>query len=287
MLPTAAVTAAVIVAFVPVVELPSKFWGITPEVLEAELPDLKRKSDKAVLLVHGLLPRPLHPERAEKPDVHNWQEPSSALVKGLAPEFDVFGFSYAQTGGVDSVAMCRGLTDGVAALKKAGYKEIVLIGHSCGAIISRRFVELHPDAGVTKVVSVAGPYLGSVWARLPTFTLPKPQVPFIQSLLPETREEWEKGWERTVSKDLEFCCVLCKTPRLAGDTVVPLRSQWPEELQRQGIPAVLVPCTHFDAMTCDKGVKAVLEVTRGKVLRWKPEEVAKARAALFGDREKK
>lgn len=286
MTPTAVITAVAVVALAPVVELPSKFWGVTPAVAEGDLPQLKRASDKAVVLVHGLLPRPIHPERAERPDAHSWQEPKSALVKGLAPEFDVFGFSYAQTCGVDAVALCRGLTDGVEALKQAGYKEVVLVGHSAGAIICRRFVELFPDSGVTKLVAVAGPHLGSGWAKLPTFTLPKPQIPFIQSLAPEVREERAKAWELTAGPDLEFCCVVCKAPRFDGDTVVSLRSQWPDELQKLGVPAVLVPCHHFEPMTSERGVKAVLEVTRGKVVRWSPDEVAKARAVLFGEREK-
>jgi hypothetical protein len=284
MIPTSVVAAAVVVTFAPYVDLPTKFWGIAPAV--QELDTLKPKHDRAVVLLHGLLPRPLHPERAEQPDVHSWQTPNGELVKTLTDEFDVFGFSYAQTGPVDTVALSSGLRNGVAALKKAGYKEIALVGHSAGGIIARRFVELYPDAGVTKLVTVAAPFLGSGWARLPNFTLPKTQVAFIQSLLPEIREAVTKERVCTIADGVEVCCVVCKLPRLDNDTVVGLKSQWPEELQKQGVAAVLVGCNHFEAMTCDKGVKALQELLKGRVVRWKDDEVTKARTALFGDKSK-
>jgi pimeloyl-ACP methyl ester carboxylesterase len=284
MIPTA-VAAAVVVTLTPHVELPARFWGITPEVTEADLPRLKRKRDGAVVLLHGLLPRPLHPERAEQPDPHSWQAASGALVKGLAADHDVFGFSYAQTGPVDAVALSAGLRDGVAALKAAGYTRIALVGHSAGGIVARRFAELFPDAGVTKVVTVASPHLGSGLASLPAFALPKTQVAFIRSMLPEAREAQAKEWACVAGKDVEFCCVVCKLPRLDGDTVVGVRSQWSDDLQKQGVPAVLVGCNHFEAMTCERGVKAVVDVTNGRVVRWSAEETAKARTALFGERE--
>ena len=48
------------VAVTPFVDLPTEFWGIAPEVKADAFGGFKRKKDKAVVLVHGLLPRPIH-----------------------------------------------------------------------------------------------------------------------------------------------------------------------------------------------------------------------------------
>jgi pimeloyl-ACP methyl ester carboxylesterase len=280
----AAVVLAFATALSPSVELPTLFWGIEPTVVVVDADTrLKAKQARAVVLVHGLLPRVFHPDRAEKPEAHDWQVKDGRLVKALADEADVYGFSYAQTNGVDEVAYSRGLRDGIAAVKAAGYKEVVLVGHSCGAIICRRFAEAFPDAGVTKVVAVAGPFAGSGWAKLPGFTLPKTQVAFIQSLLPDAREAYLKDRDVTLPKDLQFCCVLCKAGRSDHDTVVNLRSQWSDDLQRQGVPAVVAACNHFEAMTCEVCTKEVAALVSGRVVRWDEEKTAQARRVLFGE----
>ena len=279
---TAAVAVVGLLSLAPCVELPTLFWGIAPEVEAEDIPTLKKTKDKAVILVHGLIPRPLHPAKAEKPEPHTWQKPDGALVKLLADDFDVFGVSYAQTVPMDLIPLSKGLRDGVAAVKAAGYKEIALVGHSAGGVIIRRFVECHPNAGVTKVVAIAAPFHGSVWAHLPGFVIPKPQVPFIGSMEPGVRKEWLDKCGCHLPKDLQFCCVVCKLPRLAGDTMVAAGSQWPEELQKQGVPAVAVRCNHFDAMTGDKCVSAIAEILKGKVVRWDEGQVTQAKKALFG-----
>lgn len=280
---TAAVAVLGLLSLEPCVELPTLVWGIAPEVKADDLPTLKRKKDRAVVLIHGLLARPLHPAKAEKPDPHTWQKADAPLVKALAEDADVFGVSYAQTVPMDLIPLSKGLRDGIAALKAAGYTEIVLTGHSAGGVIARRFVECHPDCGVTKVVAVAAPFRGSVWANLtPGFVLPKPQVPFIGSMLPGVRKEWRDKCGCDLPKDVQFCCVVCKLPRLAGDTVVAAGSQWPEELQKQGVSAVVVRSNHFDAMTGEKPIAAIAEVVKGKVKRWDEEQVATARKALLG-----
>jgi hypothetical protein len=282
MTPTVAVAAAFVAALAPATDLTTKFWGIAPHVAELDLPKLKRTNDKAVVLLHGLMPRPLRPGLAEEADPHGWQKPASDLVKSLATDTDVFGFSYAQTVGVDAVVLSKGLRDGMATLKAAGYTQIVLVGHSAGGIIATRFVELNPNAGVTKVICVSSPYLGSDWANLPESVLPRTQQQFILSLSPDYRQAKAKGWDWEVPKEVQFCCVVCKMPRWGDDTVVALASQWPEPLQKQGVPAVLVGCNHFEAMKCDKGVKAINELVKGRVVRWTPEQTEQAQKALFG-----
>lgn len=279
---TAAVAVAGLLSLAPCVELPTQFWGITPKVEPDDLANVKPKKDRAVILIHGLLARPLHPDRAKKPEAHEWQKADAALVKALAEDSDVFGVSYAQTVPMDLVPLSRGLRDGIAALKAAGYKEIVLVGHSAGGVIARRFVECHPDAGVTKVVAVATPFGGSVWAHLPGFVIPKPQESFIGSMLPGIRKEWRTKCACELPTDVQFCCVVCKLPRLAGDMVVAADSQWPEDLREQGVPAVAVVSSHFAAMTGEKGIAAIAEVVKGKVVRWDAAQVKEAKKALFG-----
>ena len=274
-------------AVTPFVDLPTEFWGIAPEVKADSFPGIKRKKDKAVVLVHGLLPRPIHPLKAEKPEAHSWQLSTGSLVKAVSEDFDVFGFSYAQTVTADSVVLSKGLRDGIQSLKDAGYKEIALVGHSAGALIVRRFVEVFPDSGVTKIVTIGSPFLGSNWAKVPTFVLPKNQLPFIRSLQPEFREGLTKDRSGPIPESLEFGTVICKLPRLDNDTIVGIRSQWPEDLQKQGISAVLAEVNHFEAMTNESCTNEVAKLLKNKIRRWSPEEVAKAQKVLFGEEKKK
>jgi len=175
------------------------------------------------------------------------------------------------------------LREGLGAIKAAGDKEIVLIGHSAGGLVARRVVEVFPDAGVTKVIAVATPFAGSGWANLPGFTMPRTQIPFIQSLSPEARELCAKTRESKLPADLEVAVVLCKANRRDDDTVVALKSQWSDDLQKQGVPVVQTACNHFEAMTCDPVAKEVARLVNGKIRRWDDDDVAKARRVLFGE----
>ena len=278
----AAFVIAVQLGFAPFIDIPMDFWGIAPSVPMKQMPALERKRDRAVVLIHGLKAQVFSPERAEYPDPHNFQKPRSELVKALSDDFDVFGVSYAQVGPVDWVTASPILREGIKALRFAGYKEIILVGHSAGGIIARKFVEMNPASGITKVIAVASPYLGSGWAKLPNQLLPKSQVVFIRSLLPDVREECTRNCTTKLPEDFQFCCVVCKLPRLDSDTTVGVDSQWPRDLQKLGIPVTLVNCNHFDAMKCEKGVQAVVELAKGKVVRWTPAEVEKAQRIIFG-----
>jgi hypothetical protein len=278
----AAFAMVVQLGFAPYFDVPVEFWGITPSVSMKQLPALERKHDRAVVLIHGLKVQVFSPERATHPDPHSFQKPRSELVKGLEESFDVFGVSYAQAGPVDWVAASPKLREGIKALRFAGYKEIVLVGHSAGGIVARKFVEMHPKAGVNKVIAVASPYLGSGWAKLPDQILPKSQMMFIHSLLPNHREECTRNCTAVLPEDLQFACVVCKLPRLDSDTTVGIDSQWPKDLQKLGIPISLVNCNHFDAMKHEKAVQAIVELAKGKVVRWTPAETEKAQRILFG-----
>ncbi len=48
-----------------------------------------------------------------------------------------------------------------------------------------------------------------------------------------------KANAHVLGKDAQFACVVCKLKRGETDRVVQTRSQWPEDLQKSGVPAVL------------------------------------------------
>lgn len=277
MLPT---TVLIALAIHPVLALPTASWqpSLAKRGNEIGIP-LKVEKSRAVLLLHGLWIHPLKPGRVLIPEQHDWQKSNAALVKELSAEFDVFGFGYAQTIPLDFVIYSQGLRSKVAELKSAGYKEIVLIGHSAGGVVARQFVERFPDAGVTKVIQVSSPNAGSDLASL-SLALPRIQQPFVRSLAPEPRI---KCCEQAppIPKSVQFCSVVCKAGRLSGDTVVSLTSQWPEDLQKQGIPAMLAMSTHNNAMKTPESIKAIVEAAREKLVRWTPDQTEKARKSLF------
>jgi hypothetical protein len=263
----------------PCVNLPTEIWQVAPDARQPGWVNVQRSKDRVVLLLPGLKIHPLRPALAGRPDLHSWEEPNSDLVRTLAKDADVFSFGYAQITPLDAVAQSPGLREAVANIRKLGYKEIVLIGHSAGGVIARLFIESYPDCGVTKVITVAAPHSGSELAHLKG-GYHKIQATFIQSLAPEARIE---APPRKTDDRIEMACVICKLKRIDGDGLVNLVSQWPEEFRKLGVPAVLVPGSHFDAMISPVGVKAIAELAREKLVRWSPEEVEQARKVLFRD----
>lgn len=264
----------------PASTVPTDFWQISPEPFGMSQ-TIRKSKPRAIVLIHGLMIHPLNGDRAKTPNPHPWQHPTGSLVQGLAPDFDVFGFSYAQTQPIDEPGFLTGLLMGVRVLKAAGYREIVLVGHSAGGVIARNFIEQYPTAGVTKVLTVAAPHRGSGLARIP-FGVPMTQWPFIRSLTPSARESACRTGP-PLPQGIEFCCVVCKLRHLSTDTVVATESQWPEDLQAQGIPAVVVPVSHMDAVRDEQAVHAIHNLARGKVIRWDQNSVLRARSILFGE----
>ena len=260
--------------------VPTEFWQIRPEPFAAGAA-FRKTGDRAVVLIHGLMVHPLNADAAKHPYPHDWQHPDGDLVRGLADGFDVYGFSYAQTRAIDEPGFLRGLGRGVLVLKAAGYREIVLVGHSAGGVIARQFVERYPKIGVTKVLTVAAPHHGSGLARIP-FGVPAVQRPFIRSLAPPAREAACRGCPK-LPPEIEFCCVVCKLSWAAGDTVVAADSQWPVDLCAQGVPAVVVPVSHMDAVKDEMAVRTIVGLARHRLVRWTPAQVAQGRHVLFGD----
>ena len=82
--------------------------------------------------------------------ISTWQKADSPLVKELARNADVFAFAYGQNP-LDTILRHSKLGENIAAIRKLGYSEVILVGHSAGGLIARQFVEDNSQAGVTKV----------------------------------------------------------------------------------------------------------------------------------------
>ncbi len=282
MLPIVFVIAATISA--PIADVPTELWQVAPGT-EARVWTVSEKpveKGRALVLIPGLHVHPLRPTKATKPELRAWQLPKSELVKALAKDFDVFAFGYAQTVSVDGIAQAPGLRDAVANLRKSGYKEIVLVGHSAGGVIGRQFVEVNPNAGVSRVIAVGSPFAGAEMATL-NVGFPKVQAPFVKSLAPEVRKDATRTSKFALGPDMEFACVVCKLKRAETDGVVQVRSQWPEDLQQLGVPAVLSQVAHTEAMCDADTAKLIAELANGKLTRWSADEVTAARKILAGE----
>ena len=275
----------VVAAFAaPAASLPTDVWQVAPDTRGRAfwLQNTGHK-ERAALLIPGLKIHPLKPAKVTRPELHDWQEPRGELVRALAPDFDVFAFGYAQTAPVDVVAHTPGLRDTVGQLRRAGYREVVLIGHSAGGIVARQFAECYPNAGATRVIQVATPNAGSDFAAFFKTGYPKCQAPFVQSLAPAARAEVVRRARGLLSPRVELVCVVCKLRGIDGDGLVHPVSQWPEDLQQQGVPAAVVQVSHFDAMKAGPSVRLIAELARTNLTRWVPEQVDQARKVLFKD----
>ncbi len=267
----------------PAADLPTELWQVAPERKGFNAVNPPRGKDRAVLLIPGLKIHPFRPIYATRPEIREFQQTSSELVRALAKDSDVFAFAYAQSVPVDAVAQSPGLQAAVAQIKNAGYQEIVLIGHSAGGVIARLFAESHPDSGVTKVIAVASPHTGSELANLKV-GYPRVQAPFIESLAPDARLQAPRN---KLDDKLQIACVVCKVKRIEADGLVKLVSQWPEDCRKAGVPAVLVLIDHWHAMLAPASIKVISELAKEKLTRWSPEEVEKAKKVLFRDGEEK
>jgi pimeloyl-ACP methyl ester carboxylesterase len=236
---------------------------------------------RAVILIHGLLVHPFSKTNVGRAELHSWQKPDCVLVKRLAQEADVFAFAYAQTVSADEIAECPDLEKTVRKLRQKGYREIVLIGHSAGGVIARQFVEDHPDCGVTKVIQVCAPNAGSGWAKWQTVRAN--QIDFLDSL---TKLARRRSLSNRVGKEIpdhiEFACIV-GTGSVVGDGVVSNRSQYPADLQKQGIPAYPFNSSHWLVLRTHKGAELVARLVRETQPRWDEKKVQAVRRQLPGD----
>lgn len=244
---------------------------------------------RAVVLIHGLSLHPLKQDKAIQARLRPWQQSDSALVRRLAQDSDVYALAYGQSASIDHIASSPRLLDHVRSLRKAGYTDVVLVGHSAGGLLARQLVEDNPRLGVTRVIQVCAPNAGSSWAGLKTARAA--QIPFLACLTRTGRTEaLQTRAERRIPQDVAFACVVgscttisAKTPALArGDGVVCCRSQWSADLQVQGIPAYPLRVTHWEAMTSARGIDLLSRLVVKPQPRWKDTRVVETRKNLLG-----
>jgi len=235
---------------------------------------------RAVLLIHGLRIHPLQGGLAARAEFHSWQLPKSAIVQALAQNADVFSLSFNQTADLETISRAPALANAVERLRFLGYREIILVGHSAGGILARLYVEDHPHAPVTRVVQICAPNLGSSWAKAEA-KIQKVQGPFLESLTKSWRQKvCSERSDRLIPRRVEFLCVM-GTIGPIGDGLVSCRSQWPEDLQRQGIPVVRLATTHFVVMHTKKTATELAILIQRYQPRWGPQQVEAARVSAL------
>jgi pimeloyl-ACP methyl ester carboxylesterase len=234
---------------------------------------------RAVVLLHGLHMHPFRSEGAAKATFSGWQLPSSTLVETLGKQADIFAFAYSQNVAVEEIAGVPLLADSLRRLRRLGYTDLVLIGHSAGGLVARQFVEDYPDAGITKVIQVCAPNNGAAMAQFEP-GVRKSQRPFLHSLTKEGRTEALKlRGGKTIPASLPFVSVVGDGAGL-GDGVVSRESQWPPDLQTQGIPVCRLRTMHFTVMRSPGEIKRLAELVREPQRRWTPAQVARMKKEL-------
>jgi hypothetical protein len=236
---------------------------------------------RAVVLIHGLHLHPFKHPNAARAEFRSWQLPGSHLVRALAAEADVFSFAYAQTVPVEEIANLPILVGSLRRLRQLGYGEVVVVGFSAGGLVARQLVEDHADLGVTRVVQVCTPNTGSSLARVKVVA-GHLQEPFLRSLTAEWRtRSLTFRRDKQVPAAVQFACVV-GTGLGFGDGLVSTRSQWPEDLQRQGIPAVVLGTEHLQVMRGEREAQVIAGLARTRLTRWDRAEVAAMRQRLWG-----
>jgi pimeloyl-ACP methyl ester carboxylesterase len=258
----------------------TQFVQVAPSPAKRQWWNAPQKA-RAVVLIHGLLVHPFSKTNVGRAHLHSWQLPDCLLVKRLAQEADVFAFAYAQTVSADDIAACPELAEQLEKLRRDGYHEIVLVGHSAGGVIARQFVEDHPDSGITKVIQVCAPNGGSSWARWQTVRAN--QIDFLDSLTkPARKRSLSERFDKKIPSHIEFACIV-GTGTVNGDGMVSNRSQYPPDLQRQGIPAYPLNSTHWALLRSHKGAELVARLVRETQPRWDEKQVEGVRRRLPGD----
>lgn len=237
------------------------------------------KQTQAVVLLHGFHYHFLD-KNVPKAELRPWQKANSPIIKELSKNADVYVFAYGQNAPLDTIVKESKLSPTVAELRKMGYTDVVLMGHSAGGLIARHFVEDNPKAGVTKVVQICAPNGGS---PLATLTAPKSQKIFMECLSIDHRKKcMEDRAEKKIPENVQFLCIIAREKNKDTDGVVPCLHQWTADLQKQGIPALSVIGGHREVVREPKLIDALSAAMRDKHERWPAARVEQARKEIFG-----
>jgi pimeloyl-ACP methyl ester carboxylesterase len=257
----------------------SRFIQVHP--LSTDETNLIRSSGqaRAVILIHGLQIHPVSNLEVLKATFRSWQRPHSQLVDTLAREADVYAFAYSENVPLERIVSESLLKVKVGQLKDLGYTQIVLIGHSAGGLITREFVEDYPDCGVTKVIQVCAPNAGTSVANLESAVRIN-QRPFLHCLTKEGRAVClQERADKRISPSVQFVCVIADGLG-SGDFLVSNASQWPKDLQDQGIPAVALHTNHFAIMHSKTQAQKIAEMVRDDMPRWNQPQVVSMKKSL-------
>jgi pimeloyl-ACP methyl ester carboxylesterase len=257
----------------------TQFVQVHPNYKDDRVLQRSPRQIRAVVLIHGLHVHPFRNEIAAHATFSGWQLPGSTLVETLKKEADVFAFAYSQNVAIDEIAGVPLLAESIRRLRLLGYAELVLIGHSAGGLVARQFVEDYPDAAITKVIQVCAPNHGAGMAQFEP-GVRKNQRPFLHSLSKEGRAEALKiRAGKRIPSNLPFVSVAGDGTGL-GDGVVSRESQWPPDLQAQGIPVYRWRTMHFTVMRSQSEANRLAEVVRTPQPRWTPAQVAQMKKEL-------
>jgi pimeloyl-ACP methyl ester carboxylesterase len=235
---------------------------------------------RAVVLIHGLGLHMFNKDKITHAGLRKWQQPCSPLVRRLGRDSDVYGLAYGQNVPVEEIAGTSLLVKHIHRLREAGYQQIVLVGHSAGGLIARHLVEDHPDLGVTRVIQVCSPNLGSAWAALKTAR--SEQQAFLQSLTRSARQKvLDDRSSKRIPDRVEFVCIVGSS-RVGGDGIVFSRSQWTADLQSQGVPVYPLRTTHWDAMHNSRTADLIARLVVEPQPRWNASKVVEVRKQLLG-----
>jgi hypothetical protein len=263
----------------PAYRVDSRFIQVHPT--QSDGSGLKRSPEqtRAVILIHGLQIHPVSNLQVGKAAFKSWQKPHSVMVEALAAEADVFAFAYSENGTLEEIVSASGLREDVAKLKELGYEQIVLVGHSAGGLVARHLVEDCPDSGVTKVIQICTPNAGASCANMES-GVRKNQRPFLHCLTKEGRAVClQERADKKIPASVQFVCIVGDGMG-SGDFLVSNASQWPKDLQDQGIPALALHTTHFTVMHSKVQAQKIAEVVRDYIPRWNDVQVASMKKSI-------
>ena len=295
-----------VLAALPTVSTEVKLAQVGPSFHEAADIQHTAGNDREVVLIQGLCIHPFSSKNISLANWQRWQRPDCPLVRALAKESDVFAICYGQNVAVQQIAESTDFRKHIDLLKKAGYAEIVLIGHSAGGLVARHFVEDCPHSGVTKVIQVCTPNGGSLWGHA-EIGVRSGQEEFLSSLTQSARAACLLDrCEKKIPDNVEFVCLVghhevhvdvnCSIPLwkghavnvsanklFYGDGVISSEEQWTPDLQEQGIPAVALPVNHVHAMRSEAVIEKLSQLVKQEQARLSADEVHATRQELLGN----